>query len=151
LWRNKTQEKREEKEKRMEKLFNTVSVAAGVIGGTLVKMLGGFDITLRALVVMIALDYISGVVKAVSRKQLSSEAGFKGILRKITILLVVAASVVIEELLGGGTAVREIVIMFYIANEGISLLENAASVSGHIPQKLKDILFQLRGGEDDGK
>ncbi|HIT84436.1 MAG TPA: phage holin family protein [Candidatus Ornithomonoglobus intestinigallinarum] len=135
----------------MEKLFNTVSVAAGVIGGTLVKMLGGFDITLRALVVMIALDYISGVVKAVSRKQLSSEAGFKGILRKITILLVVAASVVIEELLGGGTAVREIVIMFYIANEGISLLENAASVSGHIPQKLKDILFQLRGGEDDGK
>ena len=135
----------------MEKLFNTVSVAAGVIGGTLVKMLGGFDITLRALVVMIALDYISGVVKAVSRKQLSSEAGFKGILRKITILLVVAASAVIEELLGGGTAVREIVIMFYIANEGISLLENAASVSGHIPQKLKDILFQLRGGEDDGK
>lgn len=113
------------------------------------SVFGGFDITLRALLVMIVLDYISGVIKAVHQKRLSSEVGFRGILRKITILLVVSAANVIQQTFGGETAVREMVIMFYVANEGISLLENAASVSGRVPEKLKDILFQLRGGDDN--
>ncbi len=131
----------------MEKLFNSISIAVGVIGGAAVRLTGGFDLMFRALLVMIALDYISGVIKAVHQRQLSSEIGFKGILRKITILLVVAAANIIQEALVGETAVREMVIMFYIANEGISLLENVSSISARIPEKLKNILFQLRGGD----
>lgn len=131
----------------MEKLFNTVSIAVGVIGGAAVRLTGGFDVMFCALLVMIALDYISGIIKAVHKRQLSSEIGFNGILRKITILLVVAAANIIQEAFGGETAVREMVIMFYIANEGISLLENVSSISARIPEKLKNILFQLRGGD----
>ena len=131
----------------MEKLFNSISIAVGVIGGAAVRLTGGFDLMFRALLVMIALDYISGVIKAVHQRQLSSEIGFKGILRKITILLVIAAANIIQEALVGETAVREMVIMFYIANEGISLLENVSSISARIPEKLKNILFQLRGGD----
>ncbi len=123
----------------MEKLFNSISIAVGVIGGAAVRLTGGFDLMFRALLVMIALDYISGVIKAVHQRQLSSEIGFKGILRKITILLVVAAANIIQEALVGETAVREMVIMFYIANEGISLLENVSSISARIPEKLKNI------------
>lgn len=133
----------------IEKIFNTASIVIGVIGGAAVRLTGGFDIILRALLVMIVLDYISGLIKAVHNKRLSSDVGFRGILRKITILLVVAAANIVQEAFGGEAAVREMVIMFYIANEGISLLENVASVSGLVPKKLKDILFQLRGGDND--
>lgn len=97
---------------------------------------------------MMMLDYCSGVIKAIQQKKLSSEIGFRGLLKKVSILLIVAAANIIQSVIGENVAVREIVIMFYIANEGISLLENTASVSNRIPQKFKDVLLQLRGDDN---
>lgn len=133
----------------MEKLFNTASILVGVIGGAVVKLFGGFDTMMNVLLAMMVLDYASGVIKAISQRRLSSEIGFKGLLKKATALLVVAAANVIGQAFGDHAPIREIVITFYAANEGISLLENAASVSNKVPQRLKDILLQLRGDDDE--
>lgn len=129
----------------MEKLFNTASIIAGFVGGIIIQLFGKCDTAMCVLLAMMALDYASGVIKSVQKKQLSSEIGFKGLLKKTSILLVVAAANVIQKLIGDNTAVREMVIMFYVANEGISLLENVAEVSDKIPKGLKDILLKLRG------
>lgn len=132
----------------MEKIFNAWSVIAGILGGLMISLFGGFDTILKVLLVMIALDYLTGIIKAVYNKQLSSNVGFKGLLKKIVTLIIVCVATVIQRLIGDNIAIREIVIMFYIANEGISLLENAAEFVP-LPDKLKDVLLQLRGEKND--
>lgn len=132
----------------MEKIFNAWSVIAGILGGLMVSLFGGFDMILKVLLVMIALDYLTGIIKAIYNKQLSSNVGFKGLLKKIVTLIIVCVATVIQRLIGDNIAIREIVIMFYIANEGISLLENAAEFVP-LPDKLKDVLLQLRGEKND--
>lgn len=132
----------------MEKLFNTVSIVIGIVGGVIIKLMGGFDTALWVLIAMMVLDYVSGIIKAVYQKRLSSRIGLNGILKKTTALLVVAAGNLVQEITGIG-AVREMVIMFYIANEGISLLENTAAVSNVIPQSLREVLLQLRGDSNE--
>lgn len=133
----------------MERLFNAVSVYFGIAGGILAAVFGTWDTVLYALVTLMVIDYITGVIKAVYTKQMSSETGFKGILKKITILAVVALANVIQALIGTHTAIREIVIMFYIANEGISILENAAEILPNMPEELKNILLQIRDNNTD--
>ncbi|MDY3031265.1 MAG: phage holin family protein [Clostridia bacterium] len=133
----------------MEKLFNWVSIITGVAGGIAVRLLGGFDKVFCVLLVMMVLDYVSGVVKAVHQKRLSSEIGYKGLLKKVTVLLVVAAANAVGQIVSDNVAVREMVIMFYAANEGISLMENVAAVSNVIPPRLKEILLQLRGDKHE--
>lgn len=135
----------------MEKIFNWISVAAGLIGGIIANALGGFDGIMIALISVIVLDYLTGIVKAIYTKKLSSEIGFKGIAKKIFIFIIVALACLVQDIIGDSIPVREIVIMFYIANEGISIIENGAEVIP-IPQKMKDILLQLRDkneNEDD--
>lgn len=133
----------------MDKLFNMTSIVTGLAGGFIASLFGCWDAILRALLVFMALDYISGIIKAVYTKKLSSEIGFKGLLRKVVMLIVVVLANVLQELTGGNVAIREIVIMFYIANEGISILENAAVIYPNMPEKLKEILLQLRGDKDE--
>ncbi|MBQ6558283.1 MAG: phage holin family protein [Clostridia bacterium] len=135
----------------MNRIFNATSVAFGVVCGIAAKLFGAWDGALWALVVIMALDYVTGIIKAVYTKTVSSETGYKGILKKIMILVVVALANTVTNLTGGNMAVREVVIMFYIANEGISVLENAAAVSPNMPQKLKDILLQIRGNDNDNR
>lgn len=135
----------------MNRIFNAASITLGVVGGIAAKIFGAWDTALWALVVLMALDYATGVIKAVYTKQVSSETGYKGILKKITILVIVALANIIQEITGDFAAIREIVIMFYIANEGISILENAAVVSPNMPQKIKDVLLQIRGNDDDNR
>lgn len=135
----------------MDKVFNITSIITGIVGGFIASLFGAWDTILWALVVLMVLDYIMGVIKAVYKKQLSSSIGFKGILKKTVILIVVVLANVIQQLMGDNVAIREIVIMFYIANEGISILENVAEVSAKMPQALKDILLQLRGDDYAGK
>lgn len=135
----------------MEKIFNWISVVAGLIGGIIANALGGFDGIMIALISVIVLDYLTGIVKAIYTKKLSSEIGFKGIAKKIFIFIIVALACLVQDIIGDSIPVREIVIMFYIANEGISIIENGAEVIP-IPQKMKDILLQLRDkneNEDD--
>ena len=131
----------------MEKLFNFWSVFTAVVGGAIVQLFGGFDLALKVLLIFIVCDYITGIIKGVYTKTLSSEIGFKGLLKKIVILIIVIVSATFQRLTNG-VAIRETVIMFYIANEGISLLENASEFIP-FPHKLKDILLQLRGDTDE--
>lgn len=135
----------------MDKLFNSISIITGVVGGVVAALFGSYDKVMCTLVILMVLDYIAGVIKAVYTKSLSSEIGFKGLLKKIAMLVIVALANTIQNLMGGNIAVREIVIMFYIANEGISILENAAVILPQMPEKLKDILLQLRGDNNENR
>lgn len=132
---------------KMDKLFNQISVIFGLFGGFLSYWLGGWDVLLKTIVFLAVVDYITGIIKGIYTKQLSSEIGFKGLLKKIVMFIVIAVAFVIQKLIGGTIPLREVVIMFYIANEGLSLLENAA-VFVPIPDKLKSVLLQLRETEE---
>lgn len=135
----------------MEKFFNATSIIIGAIGGVAAYIFGAWDIMLRTLVVLICMDYITGIIKGVYLSKLSSEIGYKGILKKIMIMCVVGLANILEKILGGTIGLREIVITFFVANEGISILENAAVLLPNMPKKIKDVLLQLRdknGGEN---
>lgn len=134
--------------KKMGKLFNWISIFWGIVGGFFSYWLGGWDTLLKTIVFLAITDYITGVIKGVYLKKLSSEIGFKGLLKKIVMFIVIAVAFVIQGLIGNTIPLREVVIMFYIANEGLSLLENAA-VFVPVPDKLKSVLLQLRETEDE--
>lgn len=136
--------------KKMEKMFNWLSVLVSLIGGTLSYWLGGWDMLLKTIVFLAVVDYTTGVIKGIYTKQLSSETGFKGLLKKIVMFIVIAVSYAIQELIGNTIPLREVVIMFYICNEALSLLENAA-VFVPIPDKLKNVLVQLRDNDSEGE
>lgn len=133
----------------MKKMFNWISIVFSFIGGFFSYWLGGWDVLMKTIVFLAVVDYITGLIRAVYLKELSSEIGFKGLLKKIVMFIVIAVAFVIQQMIGGTVPLREIVIMFYIANEAISLLENAA-IFVPIPDKLRDVLLQLRdtGSED---
>ena len=134
--------------KEMEKLFNWISIVFGLIGGFFSYWLGGWDVLLKTIVFLAVVDYITGLIKAVYLKSLSSEIGFNGLLKKIVMFIVIAVAFVIQMLIGGTVPLREVVIMFYIANEALSLLENAA-IFVPIPDKMRDVLLQLRDKDDN--
>lgn len=129
------------------KLFNTASIMFGLVGGFICQALGGWDVILKALVALVILDYVTGVLKALSTKTLSSAVGFKGLIKKTVIFIVVATAVIVQSVIGEAVPLREITIIFFLCNEGISLLENAAEFVP-IPEKLKDALIQLREKSD---
>ena len=135
----------------MDKFFNWVSVVVGIFGGVFAWAFGAWDKLLCALITLIILDYITGLLKGWYTKRLSSEIGFKGIAKKIVILIMVVTANVLQTVIGDKIMLREIVIMFFIANEGLSLLENCAEINGGggIPPKLKAVLLQLRGKCED--
>jgi toxin secretion/phage lysis holin len=130
----------------MLKIFNGISIVGGLIGGYICSLLGGLDVILRALMILVIFDYLTGLLKAIATKTLSSSVGFKGLIRKIIIFIVIATAVSIQSVIGDAIPLREMVIIFFISNEGISLLENASEFIP-IPKKLKDVLIQLREKE----
>lgn len=134
----------------IEKWFNTVSIVGGIVGGFLCQWLGGWDVIIKALVMLVVLDYVTGVLKASYTKTLSSEVGFKGLIRKIVIFIVIATAVIIQMVVGNVIPLREVTITFFLCNEGISLLENASEFVP-IPDKLKNTLIQLRDNKTDVK
>lgn len=131
----------------MEKLFNQISIIFGIAGGAIVSFLGGLDGLITTLIALMVLDYVTGVLKSIYNKKLSSEIGIKGIIRKVLMLIVIGVTWLIQNNLGI-PAIREMVIMFFIANEAISLLENIAQMGIKIPNKLTSILLQLREKEE---
>lgn len=139
----------------MKEFWNTIQLVFAAVGGWLGYFLGGCDGLLIALVAFVVIDYITGVMCAAVDKKLSSEVGFKGICRKVLIFLLVGIANILDvQVIGTGNILRTAVIFFYISNEGVSLLENAAHLGLPIPEKLKDILEQLHNRsenkEDDG-
>ena len=128
----------------MKELWSTAQVIFAAIGGWLGYFLGGCDGLLIALVVFVAVDYVTGVMCAISDKKLSSEVGFKGICRKVLIFLLVGIANILDvQVIGTGSVLRTAVIFFYLSNEGVSLLENAAHLGLPVPEKMKEILEQL--------
>lgn len=137
----------------MKEFWNSIQFVFTMVGGWLGYFLGGFDGLLYALVVFMAVDYITGVMCAVSDKKLSSAVGFRGIFRKVLILMLVGIANLLDvQVIGTGAVLRTAVIFFYLSNEGVSLLENAAHLGLPVPEKLKDILAQLHDrAESDGE
>ena len=130
-------------------IWAKIQMAVAAIGGWLGYFLGGMDGLMIALIVFMVLDYITGLMCAVSDKKLSSAVGFKGICKKVLILMLVGVANVVDiHIVGTGSALRSAVICFYLSNEGLSLLENAAHIGLPIPDKMKDVLAQLHGRED---
>ena len=133
----------------IELIWTKVQMAATIVGGWLGYFLGGMDGLLIALLVFMVLDYITGIMCAIIEKKLSSAVGFKGICKKVFILMLVGVANVVDiHVVGTGSALRGAVICFYLSNEGLSLLENAAHIGLPVPDKLKDVLSQLHGRAD---
>ena len=128
----------------MKEFWNMVQMVFAAVGGWLGYFLGGNDGLLIALVLFVAVDYLTGVMCAVSDKVLSSNVGFKGICRKVLIFLLVGIANILDiHVIGTGSVLRTAVIFFYISNEGVSLLENAAHLGLPVPGKIKAVLEQL--------
>jgi toxin secretion/phage lysis holin len=128
----------------MKEFWNTIQIVFAGIGGWLGYFLGGCDGLLYALLAFVVIDYITGVMCAITDKTLSSEVGFKGICRKVLIFLLVGIANILDvQVIGTGSVLRTAVIFFYLSNEGISLLENAAYLGLPVPQKVKTVLEQL--------
>ena len=121
-----------------------ISNVFSVILTTIVYLLGGIDIALQSLLIVIVIDYLTGIASAIYNKELSSKIGFKGIIKKFCYLLVVALSVVIDNLLGQSGLIRSLVIYFFVANDGLSIIENMAEMNIKLPQKLIDALEQIK-------
>lgn len=132
----------------MNDILNFIKAVFTAIGGYLGYLLGGHDSFLYALIAFVVIDYITGVMLAIIKRKVSSAIGFKGIFKKIMVFLMVAIGHTIDAyLIKNGGAIRTAVIFFYISNEGISILENSANIGLPIPEKLKEILVQLKDGE----
>lgn len=118
---------------------------ASVLLTTIIYLLGGIDIALKSLIVIMMIDYITGVASAIYNKKLSSKIGFKGIIKKFSYLCVVALSVVIDNLISQDGVIRTLVIYFFVANDGLSIIENMAEMDIKLPKKLVDSLEQIKG------
>ena len=135
----------------MKEFWNTIQLVFAAVGGWLGYFLGGCDGLLYALIAFVAIDYITGVMCAIFDKTLSSEVGFKGICRKVLIFLLVGIGNIIDvQVLGSPGVLRTAVIFFYLSNEGVSLLENAAHLGLPVPDAIKTVLEQLHD-RSDGK
>lgn len=130
----------------MDNILRILKVVFAAVGGFFSYVFGGFDSLLIALLSLMILDYISGIVKAIYNKNLNSTIGFRGLLKKVMILLVVVLVSVLQKAISGVIPLRDIVLMFYIANEGISIIENLGAVIP-IPEKVKQFFEQLQNKE----
>ena len=135
----------------MKEFWNTIQLVFAAVGGWLGYFLGGCDGLLYALIAFVVIDYITVVMCAIADKTLSSEVGFKGICRKVLIFLLVGIANIIDvQVLGAPGVLRTAVIFFYLSNEGVSLLENAAHLGLPVPDAIKTVLEQLHN-RSDGK
>jgi len=132
-----------------DKIFVWVRGIASIIAGMCGYMFGDMNGLLIALFVVIVLDYITGIIKACILHKLSSEIGFKGILKKVLILMVVAMAHLVDNCVGSGETWRNIAIVFYISNEGLSILENCVACGVPCPDKLKEILINMEHTTDE--
>lgn len=121
-----------------------ISDILSVILTTVIYVLGGLDIALISLLIVMTIDYLTGVLSALYNKKLNSKIGLKGIIKKVFYLCIIALSVVIDKLFGETGMIRTLVIYFFVANDGISILENSAEMNIKLPKKLYDALEQLK-------
>ncbi len=128
----------------MKDLWNTMQLVFSVMGGWIGYFLGGYDGLLYALIAFMVVDYITGVMCAIVDRKLSSAVGFKGICKKVLILMLVGIANLLDvQVIGTGAVLRTAVIFFYLSNEGVSVLENAVYLGLPVPEKLRKVLAML--------
>lgn len=133
----------------MREIWSWTQIGLTAVGGFLGWFLGGVDGFLYALVAFVAIDYVTGIMCAIVERVLSSEIGYRGIFKKVLIFALVGVAHIIDQnIIGDGSVIRTAVIFFYLSNEGISIIENATRLGLPIPEKLRDVLEQLKGGGD---
>ena len=133
----------------MDNVVDALGIAAAGIGGIVTYIWGPWDALIVALVAMVIIDYITGVIKAAVQGKLSSAVGFRGLLKKVAIFLLVAVGVMVDRVIPAtNEAVRSAVIFFYIANEGLSILENAGELGLPLPAALKKSLEKMQDKEE---
>ncbi|MGM8363958.1 phage holin family protein [Virgibacillus sp. W0181] len=135
----------------MKDIWNWIQIIVTALGGFIGWFLGGLDGFLYALIILVVVDYVTGIMCAIVDKELSSEIGYRGIFKKVLIFILVGVGHMIDtHLIGDGSVLRTAVIFFYCSNEGISMLENASRLGLPIPEKLKSVLAQLhnKGGNE---
>lgn len=119
----------------------------GTIGYLFIYLVGGWDVALQCLVIAIALDYVSGLMKAYINKTLSSRIGMRGLIKKLGLLIIVMVGTLVDRTTGNTGAVRTLVIYYFVANEGLSILENLGQAGIPIPQSVKKALKALKNQE----
>lgn len=135
----------------MKQIISTMQYVFAGVGGFMGWFLGGLDGFLYALIMFVAIDYLTGLMAAYVQKKISSEVGFRGICRKVAIFCLVGVGHVLDtQVIQNGSVLRTAVIFFYLSNEGISIIENIAIIGLPVPKKLKDVLEQLRDDEKEG-
>lgn len=130
---------------KMEKEKTVISLVSTII----LFLFDEIDLPLKVMFVFIVMDYITGMIKAYKLKKLSSKIGLSGLIKKFVMLLVVSFTVMLDRLTGANGLIRNLAVMYYIANEGLSILENASVIGVPIPEKLKDALLQLKEKESE--
>ena len=136
----------------MKQIISTMKYVFAGVGGFMGWFLGGLDGFLYALIMFVAIDYLTGLMAAYVQKKISSEVGFRGICRKVAIFCLVGVGHVLDtQVIQNGSVLRTAVIFFYLSNEGISIIENIAIIGLPVPKKLKDVLEQLRDDEMEGE
>lgn len=136
----------------MENIFDYLKIGIVATGTLFTWLLGAWDTPLVILIVLMSLDYITGITKGYVNKDLSSNIGLKGIARKGVIFTILIVAVMLDRLLNTGNWIfRTLVCYFYIANEGISIIENASELGVPVPSKLKNALIQLKEDKEDHK
>lgn len=128
-----------------------INICIAGLGTGLVYLLGGFDVAIQCLLIAIILDYITGMIKAFVTKNLSSSIGFRGIAKKVGILILVMLAVLVDRVTGESGAIRTLIIYYFVANEGLSIIENLGEAGLPIPKAIKDALLALKKGTKDVK
>jgi toxin secretion/phage lysis holin len=118
------------------------------LGGTVGYLLGQFDTTFKILLILVVIDYVSGVMAAAVEKNLQSSKGFQGIAKKVMLFLIVVVGALMDQTMGTGVVIRNATIFFYIANEILSIVENAGRIGLPIPKKIKDAIEVLQSKEE---
>ena len=134
----------------MDNVLNQLKIFVAVLGVLFTWLFGAWDTPLIVLIIFMVIDYLTGLTKGYVNKDLSSNIGLKGIARKCVIFAILIVAVMLDRLLNTGNWVfRSLVCYFYIANEGISILENASELGAPVPAKLKNALIQLREDKEE--
>ena len=133
----------------MKETWNTIQVGMAALGGFVGWFLGGLDGSLYTLCAFVVVDYITGVLKAIVEHKLSSHIGAEGITKKVMIFLLIGIAHLLDvEIVGNGNVMRDAVIFFYLSNEGLSIIENTIKLGLPVPQKLKDVLNQIKENKE---
>lgn len=133
----------------MDTVLDKAKIIFALSGGVFGWFFGAFDSLIYALIAFVVIDYVTGILVAIHNKRVSSEIGFRGISKKVMIFALVALGNIIDQcIISSGNSIRTMIIMFYLSNEGISIIENAGNMDLPLPRKLKDIIQQISNCDD---